>query len=86
VTNTGSGTLSSYHIQRNGKITLAQGVAASTGAGPIDAAVSPDGRALFVLNSGSNSITSFSIARDGALSASGSVTGLPAAATGLAAN
>ena len=86
VTNTGSGTVSSYAIQKSGQIALAQAVAASSGAGPIDSAVSPDGQGLFVLNAGSHSITSFAIGHDGALTAAGSVAGLPAGATGLAAN
>jgi 6-phosphogluconolactonase len=86
VTNTASGTISSYAVQRSGQLTLAQGIAASSGAGPIDAAISADGRGLFVLNAGSNSITSFAIARDGTLTASGSTTGLPAGLNGLAAN
>ncbi len=86
VTNTGSGTLSSYQVQRSGKLVLAQGIAATSGAGPIDAAISADGRGLFVLNAGSNSITSFDIARDGALTAAASVPGLPAGSNGLAAN
>jgi 6-phosphogluconolactonase (cycloisomerase 2 family) len=86
VTNTGSGTVSSYAIQRSGKIALMQASAAVTGAGPIDAAVSPEGRALFVLNAGSHSITSFDIDRDGSLKATGSAGGLPSGANGLAAN
>jgi 6-phosphogluconolactonase len=86
VTNTGSGTISSYSIQKSGKLTLAQGIAATSGAGPIDAAIAADGRGLFVLNARSNSITSFAIDRDGSLTAAGSVTGLPAGSNGLAAN
>ncbi|MDP3822068.1 MAG: beta-propeller fold lactonase family protein [Burkholderiales bacterium] len=86
VTNTGSGTISSYSIQKSGKLTLAQGIAATSDAGPIDAAISADGRGLFVLNGGSNSITSFAIARDGSLAAAGRVAGLPAGSNGLAAN
>lgn len=86
VTNTGSGTVSSYGIQRSGQIALLQAAAANSGAGPIDAAVAPEGRRLFVLNAGSHSITSFTIAHDGGLTAAGSVAGLPAGATGLAAN
>lgn len=86
VTNTGSATISSYSVQKSGRLALAQGVAATSGNGPIDAAISADGRGLFVLNSGSHTITSFTIARDGSLSASGSAAGLPAAANGLAAN
>lgn len=86
VTNTGSGTISSYNIQKSGQLTLAMGIAASSGGGPIDAAISATGRGLFVLNAGSHSITSFAIGRDGSLAAAGSVTGLPAGSNGLAAN
>jgi 6-phosphogluconolactonase len=86
VTNTGSGTISSYSVHKSGKLALALGVAATSGAGPIDAAISAEGRHLFVLNSGGNSITSFAIARDGALTPAGTATGLPAGANGLAAN
>jgi hypothetical protein len=39
-----------------------------------------------VLNAGGNSIASFAVARDGSLSATGSVAGLPAGSNGLAAN
>jgi len=86
VTNTASGTISSYKVQKSGQLALAQGIAATSGAGPIDAAIAADGRGLFVLNAGSNSITSFAIDRDGSLTAAGSVTGLPAGSNGLAAN
>jgi 6-phosphogluconolactonase len=86
VTNTGSGTISSYSVQRSGKLTLAQGIAATSVGGPIDAAISADGRGLFVLNAGSRSITSFAIARDGALTPGSIATGLQAGANGLAAN
>jgi len=86
VTNTGSGNISSYSIQKSGKLTLAQSIAATSGAGPIDAAIAADGRSLFVLNAGSNSITSFAIDPDGSLTAANGVTGLPAGSNGLAAN
>lgn len=86
VTNTGSGTISRYAIERTGKIALAQAVAGTSGAGPIDAAVSAKGRALFVLNSGSRTISSFGVNRDGTLDAPSSVAGLPVGANGLAAN
>ncbi|MBI5718764.1 MAG: beta-propeller fold lactonase family protein [Burkholderiales bacterium] len=86
VTNTGSGTISSYSVRKSGQIALAQAVAATSGAGPIDAAISADGRGLFVLNAGGNSITSFAIARDGSLTATGAASGLPAGSNGLAAN
>ena len=86
VTNTGSGTISSYAVQKSGKLTLAQPIAATAGAGPIDAALSASGGHLFVLNSGSRTISSFSVAKDGSLANPGSVSGLPAGANGLAAN
>lgn len=85
-TNTGSGTISSYTVQRSGKLTLAQGVAATPGAGPIDAAVSPTGRNLYVLNGRDQTISSFTIGRDGSLSSPSTVAGLPAGANGLATN
>ena len=85
-TNTGSGTISSYAVEKSGKLTLAQSVAAITAAGPIDAALSPTGRSLFVLNSGSDTISSFTVDKDGNLTSAGSVGGLPIGANGLAAN
>ena len=87
VTDTGSGTISSYTIQRkSGKLALAQGIAATAGAGPIDAAVAADGSMLFVLNSGSHTLGAYAVGSDGSLAAAGGAEGLPAGANGLAAN
>jgi 6-phosphogluconolactonase (cycloisomerase 2 family) len=86
VTNTASGTISRYGIRRNGQLSLAQAIAAPTAGGPIDAAVSADGRSLFVLNAGARGITAFAIAGDGALTPLVGAGGLPAGANGLAAN
>ena len=86
VTNTGSGSISSYAVQKSGKVSLNQAVAAAAGAGPIDAAIAATGRALYVLNSGSQTISSFSVGTDGSLANPGSVAGVPAGANGLAAN
>ena len=86
VTNTGSGTVSSYGVARSGKLALLQAVAATSGAAPIDAAVSASGGQLFVLNARGLSISSFRIGRDGSLANPLSVAGLPAGANGLAAN
>lgn len=86
ITNTGSNTISSYAVQKSGKLTLVQSVAATTDAGPIDAALSPTGRSLFVLNSGGHTISSFTVDKDGNLTSAGSVGGLPIGANGLAAN
>jgi 6-phosphogluconolactonase len=85
-TNTASGNISAYAVERNGKAALAQAIAATTDAGPIDAAIAPRGRSLFVLNGGGRSIQSFAIGRDGQLQAQGRIDGLPAGANGLAAN
>jgi 6-phosphogluconolactonase (cycloisomerase 2 family) len=86
VTNTASGNVSSFAVQRSGKISLLKAVAGAGGAGPIDAAVSANGRGLFVLNSGSQTISSFTISRDGSLGSPNNVGGVPAGANGLAAN
>ena len=85
-TNTASGTISLYGVQRGGQLSLLQGIAASSGAGPIDAAISPNGSRLFVLNAGSDTISSFSVARDGTLGSPSNVGGVPDGANGLAAN
>lgn len=65
--------------------------AGTSGAGPIDAAVSAGGGQRFVLNSGSHTISSFAVNRDGTLdaprrAAPRSMAGLPVGANGLAAN
>ena len=45
-----------------------------------------NGRALYVLNAGSDTITSFAVGKDGRLNPLGSVGGVPDGANGLAAN
>jgi len=85
-TNTGSNTVSSYAIQRSGTLSLANAVAATTGTGPIDAALSATGRSLFVLNAGSHTISSFSVDKDGNLGNTKTIGGIPTGANGLAAN
>ena len=85
-TNTASGTISLYGVQKSGQLALLQGIAATSGAGPIDAAMAPHGRTLFVLNAGSGSISSFTVGKDGRLGHIGSIGGVPAGSNGLAAN
>ena len=85
VTNNGSGTISSYAVQKYGKL-LGSGGHGDIRAGPIDAAIAGSGRHLFVLNSVSQSISSFSVGRDSRLTNPGSVANLPVGANGLAAN
>lgn len=86
-TNTGSGTISAFRI-RGGELDLLDaGVAATTGPGsaPIDVTITNHGRYLHVLNSGTDSLATFAIARDGRLSYVGAVAGLPDGANGLTA-
>jgi 6-phosphogluconolactonase (cycloisomerase 2 family) len=67
--NTGSGTVTSYHLT-NGTVTLDESVAnALEGAtsGPIDNGISPDGRFLYVLDGGIGAITVLHIGADGQL-------------------
>ncbi len=87
-TNTASGTVSGYSVERDGSIALleADGVSANLGAGsgPIDVALSRGDRFLYVLAGGANAIGIFQVRADGSLVPLGKVSGLPASANGLA--
>lgn len=87
--NTPAATITGLSIARDGSLSLlnANGVSATpgTGAGPIDLALSPLSRFLYSLNPGNGTITGFAIGNDGALTAAGTVTGLPTTMTGIAA-
>ena len=87
VTNTGSGTISGYRVGIGGSISLldADGVTATTGAGPIDAAVTRRGGYLYTLDAGAHVISGFQIQADGSLVPVAGAGGLPAGATGLVA-
>ena len=88
-TNTGSGSISGYRIGFDGALELldADGRTAETGDGstPIDLALTDNGRFLYSLNSGSNTIGAFRVHADGSLVPLPFVDGLPAGANGLAA-
>jgi 6-phosphogluconolactonase len=86
-TNTGSGSISSYTVDRDGSIALLEGVAADTGAGsaPTDLALD-DSRHLFVLNSGAGTVGAYRVRGDGRLVPVDVVGGLPGGSTGLAAS
>ena len=88
-TNTGSGSISGYAVGRDGELTLldADGVTAATGpgSGPIDMALSDNGRFLYVLNSGHHTVGIFSVKADGSLWPIGTSLVQAAAANGLAA-
>ena len=69
--NAASASISSYRIATDGSLELVDAVAASTGAGPTDAAVSPDGGSLHV-RMRDGSVSSFTIGSDGCLASAGS--------------
>src|SRR5215475_2962229 len=88
VSNTGSGTISSYRINaEDGSLTLLNPVAANTGVGsaPIDMALSNNSRILFVFLGGSQSVATFRIWRNGNLTPVDTAGGLPIGAQGIAA-
>lgn len=87
-TNTGSGSISSYDVDRDGSISLLESVGADTGIGsaPTDLALSEHSRELFVLNSGARTVGAYRVRGDGGLVSVDTAGGLPAGATGLAAD
>ena len=84
-TNTGSGTLSSFELGFNGKLTVADSQSGIIGSatGPIDLVISPESQFLYTLNSGNESISSFALGLDGELTPLTTTTGLPDGANGL---
>jgi 6-phosphogluconolactonase (cycloisomerase 2 family) len=86
-TNTGSASISGYRIGHNGSLTLldADGVTATTEAGPTDFDLTDNSRFLYTLNSTTDSISIHRVNADGSLQPIGVMTGLPATTVGLAA-
>jgi len=87
VSNTGSGTISTYNIDGNGMLTLANAVAANLGptSAPRDMAVSVNGQILFVQTDGGQSVAVFHIENNGTLTSVDTAGGLPFGAQGIAA-
>lgn len=88
-TNTASGTISGYAISSGGLSLLdADGVTGSTGgpgSGPIDLAISMDGRYMYSLNGAASTVSAFAVSPSGSLVAIPvSGTALPPSANGLA--
>lgn len=87
-TNTVSGSVSGYRVDREGRLTLLtkDGRTAVTGAlsGPLDMVISGDGKFLYVLNQITQSIASFRIEDDGRLTPAPDTGGLPPGAVGMA--
>jgi 6-phosphogluconolactonase (cycloisomerase 2 family) len=85
VSNTGSGTLSAYHVAGNGTLNLESAVAASlTGGAPIDSALSSDSAFFYVVDSALGRVVFFRV-NGASLLPLGSVTGLPTTVQGIAA-
>jgi 6-phosphogluconolactonase (cycloisomerase 2 family) len=85
VVNAASSSISTYAVAGDGTLTLLQAVAAVTGAGPTDAAVSPDGRQLSVrLRSGS--VAAWDIGPGGRLTSAGTAPGTGIGPAGLVAD
>jgi 6-phosphogluconolactonase len=86
ITNAGSGSISSYRIEKDGSISLLEAQAGLTGEGssPIDMAFSNNGRFLYALGAASDTISIFRVKENGSLESLGSVS-VPAGAVGLAA-
>jgi 6-phosphogluconolactonase (cycloisomerase 2 family) len=88
VTNFGDGTISSYRIDEDGSIELAEAVAAATRLGEPgvrDEGLSSDGRFLYALDADAQKVHGWTVGADGRLGEIGAVDGLPETVAGLAA-
>lgn len=69
----GAGSVSVYHVARDGTLDAIAGSPFTDGqTAPCWVAISPDGRALFAVNTGSGSISRYGVASSGALTLAGS--------------
>jgi 6-phosphogluconolactonase len=85
-TNTGSASISSYRIGRDGRLTLLAAIAGATATTPIDMSLSRNSDFLYALNSGAHTISAFQVRSDGSLTSLGTFGALPAGAVGMAAS
>ena len=85
VSNTASGTVSTYHISGSGTLDLASAVTATlNGGAPIDSAFSSDSAFFYVVDSALGRVVSFRVS-GGSLHPLSAVTGLPTTLQGIAA-
>jgi 6-phosphogluconolactonase (cycloisomerase 2 family) len=84
-TNAHSGTISSYEISHNGHLTLDKSIAATTGAGDTDMALSSNNQFLYVNVGGVRTVKVYNLNGNGSLEWIQSIT-VPAGIDGLAAN
>jgi len=87
VSNTASGSISTYSVAYDGTLALTAARAADTGTGskPTDMALTRDGRYLYVLESGTHTLGITRVGSGGSLTVQPDAAGLPMAAAGLAA-
>ncbi len=87
VTNAHSNTISGYAVGTGGALTLlgTGGVSATTGAGPLEMAVTSDKGFLYALDSGDHALSVLAVTSAGALTAKPVFVGVPEHATGLVA-
>lgn len=80
VENTGAATVSGYHIDPSGKLTLinADGITARAGAKPRDIAQCADGKFLYVLSSNEETVEGFAVQANGKLESLGEAGKFPA--------
>lgn len=84
--NTGSGSISSYTVSKNGDLTLLQSAAADTGGRfsvPIDIGITRDGNYLYVLSSLIGTLQGYKIEGDGSLTQVVSIGGFPISMQGI---
>ena len=84
ISNTGSGTISSYQIDGGGGLTLAKAIAANTGGAPIDSSLSRDSKFIYVLDSANGRVLILHVNGE-KLVPIGSVSSLPTSIQGIAA-
>ncbi|MGB8535736.1 MAG: beta-propeller fold lactonase family protein, partial [Acidobacteriaceae bacterium] len=88
---TGSGVISGFELEPSGRLSILNTASATTGSGstPMDLALGGNSRFLFSVNPANGpvagTITGWRIDANGSLVSTGSVTGIPASAQGLAA-
>ncbi|MCX4025683.1 beta-propeller fold lactonase family protein [Endozoicomonas sp. SM1973] len=63
VSNNGSGTISTYYVKRNGKVTIANQTAATGLENPVDLTMDKFSRYLYVVNAANGSISAYSVRR-----------------------
>jgi 6-phosphogluconolactonase len=86
-TNTASDNVSRFDVRKNtGSISVGEAIAAGTGKGPIDAALTDNSKFLYVLTPGTNTINCFKVDQNGGLTSIQTVTDVPGTGVGLAAN